>query len=183
MAPAQPSGSTRTAEGVVGGGHLVRHVIDNIGAVRDAGEILVHDKPHQPVGMRVGHIGGRIDVDPAVIGEAGVDGDAHHAGLAFAEQIVLGAGIAFAAAHAEKGVHGAVRHQNRQAFAFLGEEHGAVIEERHVPRVLQPVEHDAVLKAARVGSGLRRRNGCGRCEQRRCGDGHEPTCGFAIEVV
>ena len=77
----------RTAERMIGRRHLVRDVIDDVCPVGDSGKIIVHREPHQPVRMRVRHGGGRIDINPAVVGEIGIDRDAHHARLPFAEQI------------------------------------------------------------------------------------------------
>jgi hypothetical protein len=164
----------RTAEGMVGRGHLVGHVRHDVGAVRDAGEVVVDHEPHQPVGVRGRHVRGRVDVDAPVLGEVRIDGHAHHAGLSLAEEIVFGRGKAARSAHAQKRRYLARGHQDRQALALLGEEHRPVVEERHVPWHLEVVQHDAVLQVRRVHPGAGRAGKGRRPKQSRGERGLSP---------
>jgi len=153
-----PSGpNRRAAERVIRRRHLVGHVLHDVGAVGHAGEVRIHHQSHQPVGVRVRHVRSRIDIDAAVLGKSRVDGDAHHARLSFAEQVVRKAGVAIHAGHAQQRIDLAGRQHHGQAPALFGEEHRAVIHERHVPWIVETVEHDTVLKAAGVHAGLRKR--------------------------
>jgi hypothetical protein len=59
------------AERVVRRGHLVGDVIDDVGPVGNAGEVLVDREPHQAVRVRGRHVRGGIDVDARLFAKSG----------------------------------------------------------------------------------------------------------------
>ena len=140
----------RAAERVVRRLGLVGNVLDQVGAVRHVVEILADRQAQHAIGRGGRHLGCRIDVDPAVLGEIGIDRHAVHPGLTVAEQIVRNHGVAVGAAHAEKLMDVAIRHADRKALANLGEEHRAVVEKGDVPGNLQPLDHHLVPESGRV---------------------------------
>lgn len=79
---------TGVTEWVVGGRLFKGNVLDDIGAVRDFGEIFVHCHPDDPVRGWAIDTGCRVDIDGPIVSEVRIDSDTVHPGLTLTDQIV-----------------------------------------------------------------------------------------------
>jgi hypothetical protein len=129
---------------MIGSFRLVGNVGHDIGSIRHLRQIVGDLEAQHAIGARRRHRGRRVDIDLAIFLEIRIDGDALHASLALAEEIVGRVAVTLAVFHSEQRVDLAVRQPHRKAFALFGKEHCAVFEEGHVPRALELIEDGRV---------------------------------------
>ena len=181
-AEAQPAAAVRPGPAPAVERRLEGDVGDDVGTIAHRGVGRVHLQADHPVGRLPVEFRGHEQVEAPVVGKGRVQGQAEHAALALAEQVVRGYGRT---ACAEQVADRAVRGAHRQAAAFFGEEQGSVGGKGEVPGIVQVGEDDRALDAqiSRLGRPGRRGEDQDRGQQQDRGEQEQGGCGCSMHGV